>query len=125
VVVHTDGLRSADEAGRRPAPHDAPAAADCPPLDGFDVLRKVVDLPVSTWRYRADPETVRHLGPMAQDWWEAFGLGGDDRTISLVDTNGVALVCIQALHRLVEENRQEISDLREQVARLTAASGAP
>jgi hypothetical protein len=62
---------------------------------------------------------------MAQDWWEAFGLGGDDRTISLVDTNGVALVCIQALHRLVEENRQEISDLREQVARLTAASGAP
>ncbi|MEU3609798.1 tail fiber domain-containing protein [Streptomyces sp. NPDC035033] len=121
MVTRPAGLRNADEAFRRPPPSQAPPVADCPPLNGYDVLRKVVELPVSTWRYRADPDDVRHLGPMAQDWWDAFGLGGDDKTISLVDTNGVALVCIQALHRLLEENRREISDLRDQVARLTAA----
>ncbi|MEV4950054.1 tail fiber domain-containing protein [Streptomyces sp. NPDC053755] len=123
MVVHPDRLRSADTADRRPAPPQAPVVADCPPLNGFDILQRVVDLPVSTWRYRAGPDTVRHLGPMAQDWWEAFGLGGDDRTISPVDTNGVALVCVQALHRLLQDSRAEIADLRAEVARLTAAKG--
>ncbi|MGA4837438.1 tail fiber domain-containing protein [Streptomyces sp. G45] len=124
MVTEPVGLRDAREASRRPPPSAAPPVADCPPLNGHDVLRKVVELPVSTWRYRADPDGVRHLGPMAQDWWDAFGLGGDDRTISLVDTNGVALVCVQALHRLLEQSQREISDLREQVARLTAAQTA-
>lgn len=84
------------------------------------MLRKVDELPVSTWRYRIDAAEVRHLGPMAQDWWEAFGRGGGDRTISMVDTNGVALACVQALHRLLEESREEVRELRRRVGALTA-----
>ncbi|MEV4170236.1 tail fiber domain-containing protein [Nonomuraea sp. NPDC049709] len=80
----------------RPTP--APADGDRP-LDGDEVLAKVVALPISTWRYSWDDEHVRHLGPMAQDWWAAFGLGGTDTAISCIDANGVALVAIQALHR--------------------------
>ncbi len=48
--------------------------------NGFDILAAAALLPVSTWSYRGE-ENVRHLGPMAQDWHAAFGLGPDDRSI--------------------------------------------
>lgn len=87
-------------------------------VNGFRVLEAALALPVSTWRYHWDPAGVRHLGPMAQDWWRAFGIGQDDRTICCTDTNGVAIVCIQALHRLLEETRQETAALRQRLEQL-------
>ncbi|MGW6744564.1 tail fiber domain-containing protein [Streptomyces sp. NPDC055025] len=87
-------------------------------LNGYEVLDEVLRLPVSTWRYHWDPPHVRHLGPMAQDWHAAFGLGADNVTISATDANGVALVCVQALHRHIDDLRSEIATLQERVARL-------
>lgn len=58
------------------------------------------------------------MGPMAQDFYAAFGLGADDRHIVTVDESGVALAAIQALNAKVEEQQREIADLRE---RLSAA----
>ncbi|MFD8205901.1 hypothetical protein ACFV2S_05755 [Streptomyces sp. NPDC059695] len=49
---------------------------------------------------------------MAQDWWKAFGVGEDDRTICCTDANGVAIVAIQALHRELTELRGEVAALR-------------
>ncbi|AQS70503.1 hypothetical protein B1H29_29645 [Streptomyces pactum] len=83
------------------------------PVNGYAVLETVAALPVSTWRYLWEPEGVRHLGPMAQDWHAAFGLNPDDTTIPVVDGLGVALVCIQALDRRVEELTAEVDRLRE------------
>ena len=51
------------------------------PVDTQSVLEAVRRLPLSTWRYRDEPGSVRHLGPMAQDFRAAFGLGDDDRTL--------------------------------------------
>jgi hypothetical protein len=82
------------------------------PVNGYQVLEQVVQLPVSTWRYHWDPPHVRHLGPMAQDWWKAFGVGENDRTICCTDANGVAIVAIQALHRELTELRNEVAALR-------------
>ncbi|HZD14903.1 MAG TPA: hypothetical protein VE196_07200, partial [Pseudonocardiaceae bacterium] len=62
---------------------------------------------------------VRHLGPMAQDWHAAFGLGKGNTTIPMVDAHGVLVVAIQALHRQVGELRAEIDQLHQQ---LTAQS---
>ncbi|MEV6957445.1 tail fiber domain-containing protein [Streptomyces sp. NPDC051183] len=87
-------------------------------MNGFRVLEAALALPVSAWRYHWDPDHVRHLGPMAQDWWDAFGVGENDRTICCTDTNGVAIVCIQALHRLLAEARQETAELRRRLERL-------
>ncbi|WP_329420445.1 tail fiber domain-containing protein [Streptomyces sp. NBC_01268] len=84
------------------------------PVNGYQVLEQVVRLPVSTWRYHWDPPHVRHLGPMAQDWWKAFGVGENDRTICCTDANGVAVVAIQALHRELAELRDEVAALRAQ-----------
>ncbi|MFI1866983.1 tail fiber domain-containing protein [Streptomyces jumonjinensis] len=94
------------------------------PVNGYRLLDEVVKLPVSTWRYNADPPGVRHLGPMAQDWWAAFGVGINDRTICCVDANGVAIVAIQALHRLLGETQGELAALREEVAVLRARQAA-
>ncbi|MFM9441898.1 tail fiber domain-containing protein [Streptomyces acidiscabies] len=111
---------------RRPraADPDAPArlraeareSGDVAPVgqvNGYAVLETVAALPVSTWRYLWEPEGVRHLGPMAQDWHAAFGFNEDDTTIPVVDGLGVALVCVQALHRRVEELTAEVDRLRE------------
>ncbi|MFE2499135.1 tail fiber domain-containing protein [Streptomyces scopuliridis] len=82
-------------------------------VNGYAVLETVAALPVSTWRYLWEPEDVRHLGPMAQDWHAAFGFNQDDTKISAVDGLGVSLVCVQALHRRVEELTLEVDRLRE------------
>lgn len=30
---------------------------------------------VSTWNYTAQDEAIRHMGPVAEDFYDAFGLG--------------------------------------------------
>ena len=67
-----------------------------------EVLAKVVDLPVTRWNYKADPQSL-HLGPMAQDFRAAFGLGEDDKHIATVDADGVALAAIKGLNQKLEE----------------------
>lgn len=81
-------------------------------VKGSEVLDAVAALPVSTWRYLWEPETVRHLGPMAQDWYAAFGLGGSDQRIDVVDGLGVSLVCVQALQRSLAQVREEVDACR-------------
>src|SRR5579863_285094 len=48
---------------------------DFEPVDGRGVLESLARVPMSTWSYRSEDRSVRHLGPMAQDFHEAFGLG--------------------------------------------------
>jgi hypothetical protein len=90
-------------------------------VDCRDVLEKVADLPVSAWSYKAAP-SIQHLGPMAQDFKAAFGLGDADTGIATVDADGVALAAIQGLNQKVEEKEARIRELetrnREQEARL-------
>ena len=81
------------------------------PVDGFEILDKLVALPISTWNYLWDPPTTRHLGPMAQDFMATFGLGDDDTVINLIDANGVNMVAIQALHRKILALEARIADL--------------
>ncbi len=56
--------------------------------------------------------SIRQIGPMAQDFYAAFGMGHDDKRISTIDTDGVALAAIQGLHAIVKEKDAEITDLR-------------
>ena len=83
-----------------------------------EILAKVADLPISTWHFKADAPQVHHLGPMAQDFAAAFGLGEDDRHISPLDVAGVSLAAVQALHREVSEKQAAIADLQKRNADL-------
>jgi len=87
------------------------------PIDSQAVLDKVAALPMTTWAYKTEPG-VRHVGPMAQDFHSAFGVGEDDRHISEVDANGVALAAIQGLNQKLKDNDAEIKALKATVEQL-------
>jgi trimeric autotransporter adhesin len=89
-------------------------------VDGEDVLARLRAMPVSTWRYRdeADRSTF-HIGPMAQDWHQAFGFTADDHTINMSDFDGVNLAAIKALDERtaqLQARQAEVEQLRAQVA---------
>jgi trimeric autotransporter adhesin len=77
------------------------------------ILAKVAAMPISRWVYNADEKKSWHLGPMAQDFRAAFGLGQDDKTIATVDAGGVALAAIQGLHTLVKTKDAKIAALEK------------
>jgi len=84
------------------------------PVYSDAILKKVSELPISTWTYLDEPAGVRHLGPMAQDFHASFGLGHDDRTYHSVDAHGVTLAAIQALEHLVKQQEQRIEKLERE-----------
>lgn len=71
-------------------------------VDTRDVLEKVARLPITEWSYKSQTDS-RHLGPMAQDFHAAFGLGRDSQHITSVDADGIALAAIQGLNQKFEE----------------------
>jgi trimeric autotransporter adhesin len=93
------------------------------PLDRRALLTKVARMPISSWSYKAEAPSVRHVGPMAQDFYKAFGLGLDNKHITTIDEGGVALAAIQGLYRQNKTLQRENTSLRAQVgaqnARLT------
>ena len=91
---------------------------DLEPAEPAELLRTLRDLPLYSWSYKHDREPVRHLGPMAEDFFQAFGLGPDDAHISPSDTSGLALAAIQALAARLEERDREIAELRRRVEQL-------
>jgi hypothetical protein len=90
---------------------DRDAKRDFADVDREAVLAAVAGLPVSSWSYRADDPRVRHVGPMAQDFAAAFGVGEDDRHIHPVDASGVALAAIQALAERLAQAEARIAEL--------------
>jgi hypothetical protein len=82
------------------------------------VLSRVAALPLAVWNYKSQDATIRHLGPMAQDFHAAFGLGESDTGITGVDADGVALAAIQGLNQKLEETRAENADLKRELAEL-------
>jgi Chaperone of endosialidase len=88
------------------------------PLDAREALARVAALPVSQWTYKADGSGARHIGPTAEDFHEAFGLGRDDKHIAPSDQAGVALLALQGLHQVLREKDREIADLRSRLETL-------
>lgn len=95
------------------------------PVDGDAILDALVSLPVSEWNYKSESDAVRHIGPMAQDFRRAFGLGADARYITAIDAEGVALAAIKELHRRMTEELaakdRELAELEAELSELRAA----
>ena len=87
-------------------------------VDAGEVLRQVATLPIESWSDLSQGPTVRHIGPMAQDFHATFGVGEDDTHINMVDANGVALAAIQGLYQLVQEQQRELTVLHARLAAL-------
>lgn len=94
------------------------------PVDPEEVLRLVATLPVQAWNYKAEDPSVRHMGPMAQDFYATFGLGQDDKHIAALDASGVTLAAIQGLYAQVQELEAENAELQARVDNLEARLAA-
>ena len=88
------------------------------PVDGELFLKKIATMPLTTWNYIGqDVKVFRHYGPMAQDFFAAFGkdeLGaiGCDTLINQQDFLGVNLIAIQALEKRTDEWKVENGKLK-------------
>jgi hypothetical protein len=112
-------------------PSDRNIKANFEPVRGEDVLDRLAAIPITRWNYKSDGPAVKHVGPMAQDFRAAFGLGSTDKAISVVDASGIALAAIQSLNHKVDalaaesaELRKENQELRAKVQRLTSRQSA-
>jgi hypothetical protein len=121
TLAWTSGAHLAAGGGSWSSISDRNLKTDFSDIDAESVLENIIALPISTWRYKAQDAAIRHIGPMAQDFYAAFKVGEDERHITQVDEGGVALAAIQGLNKKLEaENAQ----LRQQLAALATRLSA-
>jgi hypothetical protein len=96
---------------------DRNAKTNIVPVDTVDILERLAGIPMATWNYKGVENPIRHIGPMAQDFFAAFKVGMDDKHIGSVDADGVALAAIQGLYRKLKTVEEENAALK---ARLDA-----
>ena len=101
-------------------PSDRAAKANFAAVNPRAILDKLAAIPVQTWNYKGEEGKVRHIGPVAQDFSAAFNLGADDKHISTVDADGVAMAAIQGLYQQNQELTNEVRQLRTQLLRQQA-----
>jgi hypothetical protein len=106
-------------------------------IDGKDVLARLAAIPLQSWSYKSEDPSIRHMGPVAQDFHAAFGLGESERHISTIDADGVALAAIQGAYALLQEKeermqrlehengalREEIKEINRRLATLLVVGG--
>ena len=103
-------------------------------IDPVAVLEKLVALPVKTWYYKGNRGDGQHMGPVAEDFAAAFGLGSNEKYIGSVDESGVAFAAIQGLNRkFASENadlkarnaalQERLDQLASRLAKLEAQRG--
>src|SRR5215212_8612299 len=94
-------------------------------VNGNDVLSRLRGMDVSTWNYIAEGRQVRHLGPMAEDFYSAFQLGTSDKAIGIQDAVGVSLAAVKALDTRTSQlqlKAAEVDKLRAEVNELRSVN---
>ena len=82
-------------------------------VNAENVLDKLSELMIAKWNYTKDGEGIKHIGPIAEDFYAMFGLGRDDKHIATLDTSGVAIAAIQALNGKLKKKNKEIKQLEQ------------
>jgi hypothetical protein len=114
----TLGVYLAPSGGSWTSISDRNAKENFEPVNARAVLDKVAALGVSTWNYKGQSPSVRHIGPMAQDFKATFALGETDTGITTVDADGVALAAIQGLNQKLEEKEARVTALGRELSEL-------
>ena len=96
------------------------------PVDGEEVLEKIRGFELTSWNFIGhDPKQFRHYGPMAQDFFAAFGhddVGqiGSETTINSGDMAGILMIAVQALEKRTAELKQKEARIAVLESRLEA-----
>ena len=83
-----------------------------------EILAKLIQMPVTEWSFKDDPQRRRHLGPTVEDFQAAFGMGTTGQSLVVTDVSGVALAAIQGVYTQLQEQRLEIEELQREIERL-------
>jgi hypothetical protein len=87
------------------------------PVDGLEVLERLVAMPIAEYKLKSQDDSIRHIGPVAQDF-AAFGYGESDMAINMEDADGVAFAAIQGLYKIVQKKDVEIIALKARLAKV-------
>ncbi|MCX6296972.1 MAG: tail fiber domain-containing protein, partial [Bacteroidetes bacterium] len=82
-------------------------------VNGNEILKKIAEMPITNWNYKTQSKNIRHIGPMAQDFYKSFGFGESDTTITSVDIDGINMVAIQALIEKTNELNKKAAQIEE------------
>ncbi len=124
----TTGAMLAPGSGSWASISDSTLKENIVPVDGDRILELLGELEISEWNYESQSGDVRHIGPMAQDFYRLFGVGDNERQISSVDPDGIALAAIQALEKKTQRITQleeEMLELRQLVLKLMEQASVP
>ncbi len=91
-------------------------------VDGEDVLKRLRSIPITTWSMIGGDPSVKHLGPVAEDFYKAFPLGLGKTTIGMGDIDGVNLAAAKALEARTKTMRAEITARDKTIAELQKKS---
>lgn len=93
-------------------------------VDINTLLNEIDSMPITTWNMKTQDKSIRHIGPVAQDFYSAFGFGENNTHISSSDADGVSLAAVQGLYRLIKkldnENRELHASIKTLDQRLSA-----
>jgi len=89
-------------------------------VDASDILKKVAELNITEWNYKAEDDFIKHIGPVSQDFYSLFGYGYDDKSISSIDPSSIALAAIKELYKTSINKDQEINQMKAEIEQLTA-----
>jgi len=96
-------------------------------VDVESVLAKLVSMPVQSWFYKGKRDDGLHVGPVAEDFAGAFGLGNNKKYIGTVDESGIALAAIQGLNKKLEADnaalREKLDGVIARLDRLEQRAG--
>ena len=85
--------------------------------DGEETLVKLSQFKLGSWNFKGqDSARFRHYGPMAQEFFKAFGhdgIGtiGTSTTITSSDLDGIMMIAIQALEKRTAELQTKTNEL--------------
>ncbi|HEV3049448.1 MAG TPA: tail fiber domain-containing protein [Longimicrobium sp.] len=94
------------------------------PVDGEELLRRVRGVPLNRWTLIDDAARTPHMGPFAEDFHAAFGLGDDPKAIGHQDIDGVNFAGVQALEARTVRMQETIDAQARQIEQLQGDKAA-
>jgi hypothetical protein len=83
-------------------------------VEDEEILAKINRLSIKTWNYKSQNDSIRHIGPMAQDFNKLFVFGNNQKMIEGADIDGVIFSGIKAIHKRVvkiDSSYEPLTDL--------------